>query len=193
MILKYCFLITFLNTLFFLNLKAQYKQQELEQSIYVYTINKKDIKTLGIDSITVYKYISDSLKKVKLLNSKIFSKKASFYFSDGKLVRDAWSYSGVDTNGINHLKGQHSEFVSLPYVYENYYNYEGDSVISIDQNTPFKKFTTDLIVIKNAKNNQILINGISIIKFRELFLKTDKDEFLIEISNSLSLYFKILD
>ena len=193
MFLKYCSLITVISVFLFSDSFSQYNKKNLTGSSYIYVIGTQDIKTLGIDSITVYKFLSDSLKKAKYLNTDIFSKKASFYYSDGKLVRDSWSYSGIDSSGTDHLKERKGPFTSLPYVYENYYTYKGDSLIRVDQNSPFKKFTTDMIVIKNAGSNQIFINGMNMIKFRQLFLKTDKDEFLIEISKSLSLYFNLVD
>ncbi|GAB4294626.1 MAG: hypothetical protein Kow0068_19440 [Marinilabiliales bacterium] len=189
--LNYCCRISIILILISLTIKAQSLNEDLYKSPYVFTINLNDIDSLGIDSITVFKYLSDSVKKSRKLNNNIFSKRAVFYFDKNKLIKDSWSYSGIDSTGKDHLAEKNSEFYSVPFVFENYYYYKNDTLYKVDQNVPFKTFSGNLIEIDNALENQILINDIPFVKFKEMFLNTDKDEYLIQISKSLSLYFKI--
>lgn len=177
--------LTIFSIVFTISLFSQTKTDYLFFKKDALLISKIQLDSLSINSIEFYEFLTKEEKLSPEINQMIYSKNFQFIYKDGILESSSWSYTGLDSLGDDHFEKKTVGFKPYSFIYEDYYVYEDDKLIRIDQNTPHQK-PTDFHVFKCIKPDMVLINKIPAKSFLmdhyddiyEVLIELDKNRFL---------------
>lgn len=147
--------------------------------------------SLNIKNISYTEFLSPEFKEKNRLNSELYSRVTQLSFKNGMLNKEIWSYSGVDAQGIDHLKSSNGKFSSFPYESEK--NYEENTLqASTENNDPVSK-NIRIISIMSSEEGSLMLDNIPAEEFIMLNISEnhDYDYIFIKVEKNRMIYYKL--
>lgn len=172
----------------YLNGQTDVSQLNRSNCFYIDSIK---LDSLNIRNITYTEFLSTEFKEKNRLNSDLYSRITQLSFKNGRLSKEIWSYSGIDCQGIDHLKSSNGKFSSFAYESEENYDEKKNQPSTENNDTIINNIC--IISMMNSTEGNMIIDNISPEEFMMLNISENHDfEYIfVKVAKNRMIYYKL--